>query len=68
MSEEQKPTEGLSLEKPEEFDFYFSDPARWYERLREHPELRGLYPVDVSWINDNDGAGPRKLSTPIRCF
>lgn len=24
--------------------------------------------VDIWWIDDNDGCGPRKLSAPIRCF
>lgn len=34
------------------FDFYFSNPARWHERQRENPELRGLQPVDISWIEE----------------
>lgn len=67
MSEEQKPTIDAQ-DTPEEFDFYFSDPARWHERQRENPELRGLNPVDISWIDDSDGCGPKKLSNPIRCF
>lgn len=67
MSEEQKPTTETK-EALEGFDFYFSDPARWHERQRENLEPRGLHPVDICWIDDNDGCGPLKLSNPIRCF
>jgi hypothetical protein len=24
--------------------------------------------VDIAWIDDNDGCGPRKLQNSIRCF
>jgi len=24
--------------------------------------------IDVCWVDDNDGAGPKKLSNAIRCF
>ena len=25
-------------------------------------------PVDVAWVDDNDGRGPVKLSNSVRCF
>jgi hypothetical protein len=25
-------------------------------------------PVDIAWVDDNDGCGPRKLQNSIRCF
>ncbi len=25
-------------------------------------------PVDIAWIDDNDGRGPCKLSNSVRCF
>jgi hypothetical protein len=25
-------------------------------------------PVDIAWIDDNDGCGPRKLQNSVRCF
>ena len=40
-----------------------SDPAGWY---RQGDEPAG--PVDIYWIDDNDGRGPVKLSRPVRCF
>lgn len=33
------------------------------ERIVLHPST-----VDVCWIDDNDGAGPRKLSRAVRCY
>jgi hypothetical protein len=38
--------------------------------VHEHgcPNGHHALPVDVSWIDDNDGCGPRKLSASVRVF
>ncbi len=33
---------------------------------REEPARH--YPVDIAWIDSNDGCGPIKLQNSIRCF
>jgi len=33
---------------------------------REEAKLNS--PVDIAWIDDNDGCGPRKLQNSVRCF
>lgn len=42
------------------------------EAIRRELEARDLQldpsVMDISWIDDNDGCGPRKLSRCIRCF
>ena len=32
------------------------------------PPVIPTAPVDVAWVDDNDGRGPVKLSNSVRCF
>lgn len=40
------------------------------EMEQERAEADGQRPpyVDVFWVDDGDGCGPRKLSNGVRCF
>lgn len=41
-----------------------ADPRYW---TREHaPQPPG--PVEIEWIDDNDGRGPVRISRPVRCY
>lgn len=53
-------------EKPRERnEDILSDPAHW--KWNERPEAaRG--PIQIEWIDDNDGFGPRRLSRAVLCF
>jgi hypothetical protein len=34
----------------------------------DEPTATVTPPIDIAWIDDNNGAGPQKLSNSIRCF
>lgn len=40
----------------------------WCRLIRPKAAPLAPLPVDVAWIDDNDGRGPVKLSNSIRCF
>jgi hypothetical protein len=41
------------------------------DKVRQKPIISPTIPspyTDISWVDDNDGCGPRKLQNSIRCF